>query len=87
MKKIQEDIIHLLARLPGRKKSRWYREREKREGRQENLEEIRKNIEKYRRKIGEKWEEGLKEKLLFQIGAMFSELSHVFEKGKHIITI
>lgn len=54
MKKIQEDIIHLLARLPGRKKSRWYREREKREGRQENLEEIRKNIEKYRRKIGEK---------------------------------
>lgn len=54
MKKLQEDIIHLLARLPGRKKSRWYREREKWEGRKENLEEIGKNIEKYRRKIGEK---------------------------------
>lgn len=51
MKKIQEDIIHLLARLPGRKKSRWYREREKQEGRKENIAEIGKNIEKYRRKV------------------------------------
>ena len=45
MKKIQEDIIHLLASLPGRKKSRWYREREKWEGRRENIAEIGKNIE------------------------------------------
>lgn len=80
-KKIQEDIIHLLARLPGRKKSRWYREREKREGRKENIAEIGKNIEKYRRKV----RRGVKRKnYYFKQVQCLSELSHVFAKAKHI---